>query len=231
LSLLSRLAFHWSAAQEPSHALVASERAGVVAMRLGTAESVTHLERALSLWDRVPDAEPLVGLTKIDLVISLSKAVLDQGDGARWHALTCRAVDMLEPETDPLVASRAHCAFAFSTVFNGDIVRAEEAMRLAAERAGEEPTEERAYVLAGQALVHNMKNRYSDGLAAAERAIEAARVADPGPRQPRPRSGVNAWLARTDVPVGRVAVPRPRERVVGDRRTRHPGRTQCRDAW
>src|SRR5262249_54932080 len=86
LSVLSRLAFHAWAAHDMPQALVASERAGIVAWKLGAAESVTHLERALSLWDQVPDADTLVGRTKVELVISLARAVLDQGDGERWHA-------------------------------------------------------------------------------------------------------------------------------------------------
>jgi DNA-binding CsgD family transcriptional regulator len=195
LSLLSRLAFHWAAAHDPARALVSSERAGMIAMRIGIAEAVVHLERALSLWDHVADAEALVGAPKIDLVLSLGRAVLDQGDGDRWHALTNQAVDMLEPGMDPLVAARVHCASAFSTVFNGDLADAEESIRLAAHHAGEEPTEERASVLAAQALVCLMKNRYADGLAAAQRAAEIADVAaSEGSTRPGPRTGTDARL-------------------------------------
>ena len=57
LATLSRLAFHWNAAHDLPHTLAASVRAGLAAKRLGAAEAVTQLERALSLWDRVPDAE------------------------------------------------------------------------------------------------------------------------------------------------------------------------------
>jgi DNA-binding CsgD family transcriptional regulator len=194
LSLLSRLAFHWAAADDLARALIASVRAGLLAMRIGTAESVTHLERALSLCGRVPDAEALIGLTEIDLVLALSRAVLDQGDGERWHALTGRAVGMLQPETDPLVASRAHCASAFSTVFNGDLSDAEASIRLAAGNAGGERTEEKAYVLAAQALVCLVKNRYADGLRAAQRAIDVANAVAEGPVRPGARTGTDARL-------------------------------------
>ncbi len=89
--------------------------------------------------------------------------------------LNRRAVDMLQPDTDPLVASQAHCAFAFSAVFNGDLALTAEAIRLAEEYAGESPTEQRAFVLGAHALVHNVNLRYAAGLEAAERAIVAAR--------------------------------------------------------
>ena len=62
-----------------------------------------HLERALSLWDRVPDAEALAGRPG-----SRSSSLLGAGSRARrvttraGTRYTRRAVDMLEPDTDPL---------------------------------------------------------------------------------------------------------------------------------
>ena len=177
LSALSRLAFHWSAAHDSSRTLMASERAGMAAWKVGAAESVEHLERALSLWDRASDAEALVGRTKVELVISLARAASDQGDGSRWHALNRRAVDMLTPGTDPLVASRAYSAFAFSAMHNHDIASAPDAIQLALTYAGDSPTEEKAYALAAQALLANFNGNFAAGLDAADRAVRAASAA------------------------------------------------------
>ena len=176
LSALSRLAFHWSAAHDSRAALVAFEKAGMVALKVGAAESVTHLERALSIWDSVPDAEVLAERTKIELVISLADAVLDQGDEKRWHALNRRAVDMLRTDTPPLVACRAHFSFAYSAMNVEDTASAPEAVRLALEYAGDTPTEERAYALGAQALIHVVNGRFAEALEAADRAVEAARA-------------------------------------------------------
>ena len=74
LSLLSRLAYHWSAAHDLPRALEASVRAGTAATKLNAAEQVTHLERALSVWDRVPDAEAVAGCTRIELTLLLGQA-------------------------------------------------------------------------------------------------------------------------------------------------------------
>jgi DNA-binding CsgD family transcriptional regulator/tetratricopeptide (TPR) repeat protein len=178
LSVLSRLAFHWMAAHDHPRCLVASERAGQRALRLGTAEAVTQFERVLAMWDSVPDADALVGRTKIEVVISLSRAYLDQGDGERWHALNRRAVDMVSPDTDPLVASRAHGAFAFSAMNIDDTATAPESVRRALELAGDEPTHERAYALGAQALLSIISGRYAAALGAADRAIEASRAVD-----------------------------------------------------
>ena len=176
LSTLSRLAFHWSAAHDLPRAIAASERAGTVALRIGAAEAVTHIERALALWDRVPEAEALVGRTKVELVITLARAMLSQGDGVGWHTLNRRAVDMLEPTTDRLLACRAYSAFAFSAMHNDDMASAPDAVGLAVEFAGDAPTEERAFALSAQALLDNFSGRFAAGLEAADRAIHAARA-------------------------------------------------------
>ncbi len=74
LTALSRAAFHWNAGHDLSHALAASVGAGTAAARLGAAEEVTHRERALALWDQVPDAESVAGLAKIELVVLLAES-------------------------------------------------------------------------------------------------------------------------------------------------------------
>jgi DNA-binding CsgD family transcriptional regulator len=174
---LSRLAFHWSAAHDLPRTLEASVRAGTVAWRIGAAEAFTHRERALSLWDRVPDAEARAGSTKVELVLSLARVACDQGDLQRWHELNRRAVDMLGPDTDPKGASRAHSAFAISAIFNDETVEAREAIRLAVEYADDSPTTALGRALGAQALLHNISGRFADGLDAADRAIQASRTA------------------------------------------------------
>ena len=177
LSALSRLAFHWSAAHDLPRTLEASVRAGEVAWRIGAAEAITHRERALSLWDRVPDAEARAGCTHVELLLRLARAVCDQGDLQRWHELNRRAVEMLGPDTDPLVASRTHAGFGRSAIFNEDLTGAAEAIRVAVEYAGDSPTAARAHALGAQALLHNVDGRFVAGLDAADQAIQAARAA------------------------------------------------------
>ena len=110
LATLSRLAFHWNAAHDLPRTLAASVRAGLAAKRLGAAEAVTQLERALSLWDRVPDAEAVAGHPQAELVVLLGEAAVEQDDGERWHTLVRTAVDMLGPDPDRLLASRVYSA-------------------------------------------------------------------------------------------------------------------------
>jgi DNA-binding CsgD family transcriptional regulator len=176
LSALSRLAFHWSAAHDLPRTLEASVRAGEVAWRIGAAEAITHRERALSLWDRVPDAEARAGCTQVELVLRLARAACDQGDLQRWHELNRRAVEMLGPETRPLVVSRTQAGFGRSAIFNEDLTAATEAIEVAVEAAGTSPTAARAHALASQALLHNVNGHFAAGLDAAEQAIHAART-------------------------------------------------------
>ena len=178
LSALSRLAFHWSAAHDQPRTLEASVRAGDVASRIGAAEAVSHRERALSLWDRVPDAETRAGCTHVELLLALARAVCDQGDLQRWHELNRRAVEMLGPDTDSLVASHVHAAFGRSAIFNEDLAGASEAVGVAVAYAGDAPTAARAQALGSQALLHDVEGHFVAGLEASERAIEAARSAD-----------------------------------------------------
>ena len=109
-------------------------------------------------------------------MLSLSRAFLDQGDGERWHALNRRAVNMLTSDTDPLVASRAHGAFAFSAMNVDDTATAPESVRRALELAGDRLTVERAYALGAQALLNSINGRYAATIEAADRAIEASQA-------------------------------------------------------
>ena len=126
----------------------------------------------------MPDAEALVGRTQVELYVSLARSACDQGDLDRWHALNRRAVDLLQPDTDPLVASRAHSAFAFSAMGNDLMSGAQDAIRLAVEHAGDAPSEERAYALTAQALLHLEHDRFAAGMDSADQAIHTARAAD-----------------------------------------------------
>jgi DNA-binding CsgD family transcriptional regulator len=65
----AELAHHWYASHELPRALEASVRAGEAALRMhALADSNAQFERALELWDRVPDAPERAGLDRIGLL-------------------------------------------------------------------------------------------------------------------------------------------------------------------
>jgi DNA-binding CsgD family transcriptional regulator/tetratricopeptide (TPR) repeat protein len=176
LAALSRAAFHWNAGHDLPYALAASVRAGAAAARLGAAEAVSHRERALALWDQVPNAESVAGLAKIELIVLLAQSSSAQGDGDRWYALARRAVDMVGPDTSPLVASRAYSALAFSCLFHADSIGTEEAVRRALDHAGESPSEELARALIAAAALRIFRDEFTPALADVERAADVART-------------------------------------------------------
>ena len=85
---------------------------------------------------------------------------------------------MLEPDTAPARGEPGALRLRRSPPCSpASLAGAPEAIRLAVEYAGDAPTEERAYALGAQALLHNIDGRFADGLEAADPAIEAATAA------------------------------------------------------
>ncbi|WP_371780441.1 helix-turn-helix transcriptional regulator [Streptosporangium subroseum] len=80
----AELAYHYLASHDLAGALAASVEAGRRAERLGApAEAHRHFDRALGLWDRVPDAERLAGLDHTGLATRSAAAAADSGDNHR----------------------------------------------------------------------------------------------------------------------------------------------------
>ncbi len=176
---LSRLAFHWNAAHDVPRTLAASVRAGLAAKRLGAAEAIPQLERALALWDRVPDAEAFAQHPRAELIVLLGESALAQGDRERWHALIRESVNMLGPDPDRLLASRVYSALGECHVFTDATVGRQEAIRLAVVYAGEQPTEELARALVAQSSYYMYcDGNFTECLVTATRAVEVAKLAE-----------------------------------------------------
>ena len=170
MGTLSRLAFHWSAAHDLPRALESSVRAGRPPRRLNAAEQVSHFQRACPCGTGCPKPRRLTGRTRIELTVLLGQAAMQQQDLDGWYRYTRRAVDMLEPTTDRLVASRAYSALGACAFFVPDPLGAEEAIRLAVEYAGDAPTAERAWALIGLAQLHLRNDRFASALEGANAA-------------------------------------------------------------
>lgn len=84
------LAHHWNAAHDVARALESSFRAGVEAEKVhAIADAAAQFERALSLFDRVPAAEQLIGLTRVDLMLRAAETT--------WQSSrSSRGVDLIE---------------------------------------------------------------------------------------------------------------------------------------
>ncbi len=175
-NVAATLAHHWYAALDLPRALSASVQAGRQASTaFAPAEAARHLERALQIWPRVPDASEVAGVDWPALNIMAADAVVGAGEPNRGLSI----LDQVLAETDldldvtrraELVERRAFMLRALSR--DREAVRQlQDALTLLP--AGE-ATPTRAVVLASLA---NSRMRTDDMEGAASTAREAVAVA------------------------------------------------------
>jgi predicted ATPase len=104
----AELAPHWAAAGRGPEALATSVEAARQAEAVfGLAEALAHLERALGLWQAVPDAAELVGLDLAELCSWTAELADQTGAAPRAVELAQRAIDLVG-EGDPPRAALLH---------------------------------------------------------------------------------------------------------------------------
>jgi ATP/maltotriose-dependent transcriptional regulator MalT len=169
------LACHWNAAHDVPRALGASVSAGLAAKHVSAfGEARRHLERALELWDRVPDAEERAGLDRVDLLRFAAGAAAQSGETARSIALMRTAIEQVDERTDP---ERAAELLERRGQFLRVAGESEESLA-AYERAlslvpnGESPL--RARLLEQRARQMMLRGRYSEALEGGSAALAMA---------------------------------------------------------
>src|SRR5829696_1507082 len=90
--LTAEVAHHWRAA-------AAAERVNAFH------EALSLRERALGLWERVPDPQQVAGLSQIDLLMQAANAADVTGDAARQETLLRRTLELVDPESQPSLAA------------------------------------------------------------------------------------------------------------------------------
>ncbi|MFF2054055.1 AAA family ATPase [Leifsonia sp. NPDC058194] len=89
-----QLSTHWMAAHDLRRAFTSSVEAMDEARRsYAYATAAAMGDRALELWERVPDAEALSGLSRVDLQARTASALRNAGDSERALALVAVALD------------------------------------------------------------------------------------------------------------------------------------------
>ena len=102
----------------------------MVARKVGAVEAVTPSRAGAVAVGSGAGRRGAGGPHQIELVVVLAAAAVSQGDDDGWHTYTRRAVDMLGPDTDPLLASRAYSALGLlRDSSTEDSIGAEEAIR------------------------------------------------------------------------------------------------------
>jgi DNA-binding CsgD family transcriptional regulator/tetratricopeptide (TPR) repeat protein len=176
--LAAELAVHWDAAGESAQALSARIQAGVAAARAHAfAEAQRHYERALELWEVVPESTQPAELDQVDLLARAAEAAALTGAAQRAVGLVKDALDRVDQAVEPVRA-----AVLLARLGNHLWVGADEGGALAvferAERllAGAPASAERARVLAAHAYALLLSLRSEEARPRCEEAITVARA-------------------------------------------------------
>ncbi|WP_405430431.1 AAA family ATPase [Micromonospora sp. NBC_00617] len=103
----AEIAHHWYAAHDHPRALVAARVAACAAAdRYAYAEQRRLLERALELWELVPDATDLLGMDHLALLEQTLDAAVTAGDFSRAITLTRAGLAEVDADAAPLRAAR-----------------------------------------------------------------------------------------------------------------------------
>jgi DNA-binding CsgD family transcriptional regulator/tetratricopeptide (TPR) repeat protein len=216
----AELAPHWAAAGRTTEALVASIEAARQAQAVfGLTETAGHVERALALWNAVPDAAELTKLDLAELCAWAAELASDTGAAPRAVELTQRAIELVG-ETDPLRAALLHQRLGRYLFESG----AGDTFLAAYERAVElvpaqPPTVERARALSALGHALQVVWRYDESLATCEQALELARMvgADDIELRVLTSLGCNlAYLGRADEGLARLGQALELAQRIGD---------------
>lgn len=174
----AELAHHWLVADRPREAFTASVEAARSATAIyAHADALRHVERALSLVDRIPDPEGVLGMDLVALFAMAAETANRAGASQRALELTGEALSRLEQVPDRfregLIRSRR--AYYLWVTGESQAAIAEHHAAVAAVPA-EPPSIERARVLGGLASILMPTGHYGESKEIAEEALRTLRA-------------------------------------------------------
>jgi DNA-binding CsgD family transcriptional regulator/tetratricopeptide (TPR) repeat protein len=175
-SAAAELAHHWHMARDQPRSLVASlDAAREAETTVGIDEARSHVERAMELWDQVPDARGLAGLEHTELLESAAWLSYLAAQPRRAIALQQAALTELISDADLGRQARLHERLGQYLWAIGDgegaVQACAEAVRLV---PAEPPSDERASALANYSHILMLTDRQDD---VDEPGYEALRMA------------------------------------------------------
>jgi DNA-binding NarL/FixJ family response regulator len=192
----AEVAVHWDAAGEWAQALPARVRAGLAAERAhAITEADHHYQRALTLWERVPEPGQPGGLDWVGLLARAAETAAFVAAPERAIALVERAIDGVDRTVEPVRAAVLLAQLGFDHKLAG-----READSLAAFEAAERlldgapPSAERARVLAGHARELAATWHTTQAVSRCEEAIAVARAVGAGAVESHALSTLGACL-------------------------------------
>lgn len=180
IGVAGELAHHWYAAGVLPSAFKASVEASADAERaFAFAETQRHAERALLLWDRVPDPAEASGMDRVTLLGRAAAAAVRADDPMRAAELARQAVAELDPARDAARAARAYVLVGRGLWLSGDNAGALEAYRAAVRLVPPEPpSSERALVVAAEAQALMLNGRFTEAKVRCDEALELAHMVE-----------------------------------------------------
>jgi ATP/maltotriose-dependent transcriptional regulator MalT len=170
------IAHHFHYAGDRPAALTTSVRAGIAAADVHAyGEAAMLFERALDLWDQVPDAEQLAGRDHVTLLVNAADAHWGGGDHFRQESLLKAAVAEI-PDDAPRRAASVHERLARAQRTLNRTDEALETARRALAELGDEPSPERARLLGFIAKTRVLQGKFRDASEVALDALDVART-------------------------------------------------------
>jgi DNA-binding CsgD family transcriptional regulator/tetratricopeptide (TPR) repeat protein len=206
LELSSAIAHHYATAGDQPAALRATVQAALAAREAHAYGDAADLaERALDLWPRVPDADELIPLDHIELLCLAAAAQRVAGDRARSETLLRRALHELDELGGAQSDRRRYSALLddlsrVQWTLNRGLEALDTAQRALELLPDDEPTPERASLLAWLARTRFLRGRYREALREGESALATALAA--GDR--RAETEVLNTLAMSQILLGSV---------------------------
>jgi DNA-binding CsgD family transcriptional regulator/tetratricopeptide (TPR) repeat protein len=177
------IAHHFDASGDQPEALAAAVRAATAAERAyAYGEAAALLERALELWDRVPDPEARAGVDRVTVLVRAADAAAALGDPGRQLALLEAAFAGLGPQPDPrraapILESTARAQRHLNRA-RSSIATLERGLELV-ERSGDDgDSAGRAALLAALARAHMLVAHFEHAVGVARQALEVAVAAN-----------------------------------------------------
>ncbi|MGW9631188.1 helix-turn-helix transcriptional regulator [Agromyces sp. NPDC055520] len=213
--LAAEISFHWLGAHDATRAFPATIQAMREARAAAAYATAAQLgERALGLWDVVPDPEQSSGMTKLELMGRTASHLRNAGEGERSLTLVKAALAEC-PHDDPQYPRflRDKAMYLANVGRPGSIPVLEEALEV----LGEGPSEMRMtvlIVLAGRLMI---EGRIDEAVDTAERALEIALEVE-APRYASTAANVAAVsrASRGEVEAGFTGLERARQLAHGD---------------
>jgi predicted ATPase len=174
----AEVAVHWDQSHDLAQALPATLAAGRAAEQsLAFAEAQRHFERALELWDQVPEVAAGLSLDRAGLLERAAEAAHLAGDQQHAVALVRAALASVDGAAEPVRAGLLAERLGSYLVWSGDeaLGAYQQAVDLI---PAEPPSAARARVLAGQAQALFLASRLGAARPRAEEALAVARLAD-----------------------------------------------------